>query len=202
MVHSLIERGKEAAAKAEVSHNCSFRVGDARELQDIDGNFELVLCLYDVVGSFVREEDNMAILKSIVDKLQPGGYAVISVMSMSLTRIRAKHKASLQDDPNFLFSLPLSNNMETSGEVFDPEYFLLDETDGIVYRREQFIKGNQIPAEIVVRDRRYTLEEISHMVEEVGLEVIEARPVRAGKFNEAAAENIAKEIFVIARRPL
>ena len=50
--------------------------------------------------------------------------------------------------------------METSGDIFDPEHYMIDTDSGVVYRKEQFESGGLLPAELIVRDKRFTPEEI------------------------------------------
>ncbi|MBU1355373.1 MAG: GNAT family N-acetyltransferase [Candidatus Edwardsbacteria bacterium] len=196
-----IQKAKERAAIQKL-HSCSFYIGDVRNLDFDHTRFDVVLALYDVVGSFASEEENMAILRTIVNRLTPGGLAVISVMNMHRTEHNALFRASLRDNPEELFRLPPSSTMESSGNVFDPRYYLVDSYSGVVYRREQFSRGEQLPTEIIVRDKRYTRESIASLVRESGLEILNVRYVRAGQFDKEIDPVKAKEILVIARSPV
>ena len=49
------------------------------------------MCLYDVVGSFRDNEDNLRILRTVKSHLNNGSIAVISVMNMELTEIIAQY---------------------------------------------------------------------------------------------------------------
>ena len=57
----------------------------------------MALCLYDVVGSFPNEEDNLKILKAINKLLVPGGKIILTVMNMTLTRKLCKNKVKLKN---------------------------------------------------------------------------------------------------------
>ncbi len=197
-VASFIEAASKSATKEGLC-SCTFRTSDVRELNNDFGDFDVVLALYDVVGSFPDESDNRAILSTIASSLRPGGLVALSVMNMDRTDYNAIHVSVIHENPNALFSLPPSNTMEKTGDVFDPRYYLLDRSTGVVYRREQFTRGQHLPSEIVVRDRRYTKASITALVESVGLEVIVVRHVFAGRFDEEAEALKAKEILVIAR---
>jgi hypothetical protein len=135
--------------------------------------------------------------------MKDGGYVFISVMNMELTERRAKNWFSLSSDPDKLLSLPPSNIMEKSGNVFNPDYYLIDIDKKIVYRKEQFYKGEELFEELLVRDRRYTREEIVHMCSAVGLKVEWSRYVRAGHWDEPLdrESDQAKEILVMCRKP-
>jgi 2-polyprenyl-3-methyl-5-hydroxy-6-metoxy-1,4-benzoquinol methylase len=199
-VRSFIEY---AARRATDEHllGCRFQIGDARTFDVGQDNYDVVLALYDVVGSYPEENDNQAILDMLARHVRPGGHVVLSVMSMELTAKKAIHVASVRERPEALLRLPASTKMETSGEVFDPDYYLLDLDAGLVYRKEQFARGNQLPTEIIVRDRRYRKPQIEAMVRACGLDVLCSRYVRAGRFETETPADTAKEILVVARRP-
>jgi 2-polyprenyl-3-methyl-5-hydroxy-6-metoxy-1,4-benzoquinol methylase len=191
------------SAAAQVSKEIRFISGDCRS-KKIGEQFELGICLYDVIGSYADEHSNVEILQNLAGHIKEGGYVFLSVMNMELTERRAKHKFSLSSDPDKLLSLPPSDIMERSGNVFNPDYYLLDTEKGIVYRKEQFRKGEALFDELLVRDRRYTLEEITHMCTAVGLRVEWVRFVRAGHWDEQLdrQSDKAKEILVMCRKPL
>ena len=94
--------------------------------------------------------------------------------------------------------------METTGDIFDPDYYMIDKDNSVVYRREQFTAGQNIPAEIIVRDRRFLEKEIRAMCSEAGLDVVWTRFVSAGRWNDPLKEDDdrAKEILVLCRAPL
>ena len=93
--------------------------------------------------------------------------------------------------------------MERSGNVFNPDYYLIDGDTKIVYRKEQFQKGEELFEELLVRDRRYRKEEIVHMCIAAGLMVEWTRFVRAGHWDEPLdrESDRAKEILVMCRKP-
>jgi hypothetical protein len=47
-------------------------------------------------------------------------------MNMEFTERRAKHWFSVGTDPDRLLELPPSKMMEKSGEVFNPNYYMID----------------------------------------------------------------------------
>ena len=61
--------------------NIDFEVSDLRSYRS-DSQFDLILCLYDVIGSVPDHSDNLAILKNLHSCCKPGGFIVISVMNM------------------------------------------------------------------------------------------------------------------------
>jgi len=95
--------------------------------------------------------------------------------------------------------------METTGAIFDPAYLLY--FNGIYYRKEQFDTASwHLPAELVIRDKRYAVPELRALISAAGFEVLAVRPVQAGRWAREpaldAADPRAKELLVIARRPL
>jgi len=163
---------------------------------------DLVICLYDVVGTYSNEEDNAKILKTAYSLLKDGGIAVFSVMNFESTLERAIHKFSLEKDANILVNLPASKTMEKTGDVFNPEYYAVDTDTHLVYRREQFTEGRSLPAELIVRDKRYTMLEIQGLCESVGFEVLEKKYTNASdwRVSHAATSEKAKEILLICKK--
>jgi 2-polyprenyl-3-methyl-5-hydroxy-6-metoxy-1,4-benzoquinol methylase len=182
--------------------NVKFHNGDCRTTE-IGKQFELGICLYDVIGSYADEQSNFDILQNLARHIKDGGYVFLSVMNMELTERKAKQWFSPSSDPDKLLSLKPSNIMEKSGNVFNPDYYLIDNVKRIVYRKEQFRKGDELFEEFLVRDRRYTQDEIAQMCRTVGLEVVWTRFVRAGHWDEPLDRDSdkAKEILVMCRKP-
>ncbi|HNY39005.1 MAG TPA: bifunctional N-acetyltransferase/class I SAM-dependent methyltransferase, partial [Bryobacteraceae bacterium] len=139
-------------AEVRDDSRAQFVLGDARDLH-LEMKFDAVLCLYDVIGSYVDSEDNIRIIRSIRRHLRPGGKALISVMNFDLTYRKARHFFNLKKEPNRLLQLPPSTIMEKTGNVFNPDYYMIDEATEIVYRKEQFAEGSDLPAQLLVRDR-------------------------------------------------
>jgi 2-polyprenyl-3-methyl-5-hydroxy-6-metoxy-1,4-benzoquinol methylase len=202
---SLISVAKGKAK--EENAKCDFLCGDITGSRLPFGNseFDTVLCLYDVVGSYVDDSKNRQILENISSLLKAGGYAVISVMNLHLTEAHAKHTISLEESSKMLLELQASDTMEQTGDIFNPDYYLLDTRTKIVYRKELFSYDDSsshcLPIELIVRDRRYYMEEITTMCNDAGLEIIQKRFVNAGwqKDYEATGEK-AKEILLICRK--
>lgn len=172
-------------------------VDDCRYL-DLNIQADMVLCLYDVVGSFSDVKDNILILKNIFRHLKKGGVAFISVMNFELTNHIAKYKFSLKSSPNKLLNLNASNIMETTGDVFNPEFMLIDNDEHLVYRKEQFSSGRELPVELIVRDKRFSMEEIVDLCRSVGFTVEFAYYVSASDWNTQlfATDLHAKEILL------
>ncbi len=91
--------------------------------------------------------------------------------------------------------------METTGEVFDPEHYLIDRDTRIVYRKEQFEAGSSLPQELLVRDRRYTSDDIELLCRRSGLDVVWCRFVKSGAWDQSLPADDAKEILVLCRKP-
>jgi SAM-dependent methyltransferase len=203
----VLATGIDLAAKIDFVGNPSWRkVADARqELPMRDG--DLVTCLYDVLGSSANPDDDRAILRSIFEALRPGGYLALSVMNEEVVTARLPDSGRPGTQDEFLAaleSLPSSQTMETTGSVFDPNLILLYE--GVFYRKEQFLRpGSHLPAELVVRDRRFSLDSIRRVVVGAGFQIDILRPVQAGQWRREPAldptDSRAKELLVVAHRP-
>ncbi|MGN0137805.1 MAG: class I SAM-dependent methyltransferase [Candidatus Methanomethylophilaceae archaeon] len=192
-----------ATSKMDGLANIEFEVADLREYHP-DRTFDIVLCLYDVIGSFPEDSDNEAIMKTLASCCETGGYLAVSVMNMELTSYLA-HPSNVCDveaDPKVLFDLPPGDVMHKSGDIFNPDLYLIDTKTGLVYRKEQFGEDSSLPAEYIIRDRRYTAEEITGLVSRYGFDIIDHRYVLAGRWNESLGptDPKAKEILVIARK--
>jgi 2-polyprenyl-3-methyl-5-hydroxy-6-metoxy-1,4-benzoquinol methylase/GNAT superfamily N-acetyltransferase len=201
-VAASIDKARQSLDSA-TSGLARFHTGDCTTTE-ISGKFALGICLYDVVGSYADDRQNVAILMNLSKHIQPGGYVFLSVMNMELTDRIAKHRFSVVSQPDSLLKLPPSNRMERSGDIFDPDFYMIDDDTRVVYRKEQFRKGEELFEELLVRDRRYTEQEIRQMCSGAGLEVVWTRFVRAGHWDEPLerTSDRAKEILVMCRKPV
>lgn len=156
-----------------------------------------------VIGSYAEEEDNKTILRNIAANLKTGGRAVISVSNFAYLD-RTKCAEVDFGDPEAaakaIFALRPSRTMGTDGEFFDPNYLLVDVKRHLVCHKEQFASTTSaLPGEYLIRNRRFTLDEIVRWASECGLTVTNHRFVRAG-FAADYAESDGKEILVITRK--
>lgn len=198
----LIERARKNATDKGFPQ-MQFAVADCRDA-DLGRQFNVVLCLYDVIGTYADDKENARIVANIARHLQPGGVAVLSVMNLELTARRAKHLFSIAKEPNKLLGLKPSQTMEKTGDIFDPDFYMLDAETNVVYRKEQFGAGTSLPAELIVRDRRYRTNDIEKLCHDAGLEIVWARFVRSGHWEQQLEPDSdrAKEILVCCRKPL
>ena len=194
-------RKAESMVQQQNLSGTRFVEADCREVQ-LGERFDAAVCLYDVVGTYADREGNFLVLANLAHHLKPGGFALVSVMNLALTKRRARHVFSIEQDPGRLLELPPSDTMETTGDVFDPAYYMLDEDSSVVYRKEQFTMGSDLPTELIVRDRRFTAAEIAALCSDAGLNVVWTRPVRAGRWHQRLDEHDdrAKEILVLCRK--
>lgn len=200
-LENLVAKARENAATRNLDR-IQFGVADCREI-DLQRQFDLVLCLYDVIGTYTDDKENLRIAANISRHLKSGGRALISVMNLELTERRAKHFFSIAKDPSKLLTLRPSRTMERTGDVFDPEFYMLDSETKIVYRKEQFAEGSSLPTELIVRDRRYKQNDIEELCRKVGLQVLWSKFVRAGHWGSATERESdrAKEILVYCSKP-
>ncbi len=100
--------------------------------------------------------------------------------------------------------LPSSSTMEETGDVFNPKYILLDDRTKIAYRKEVFQCGSLLPDELLIRDRRFSKNEIASLCEKLGIEIQICGFVKAGNFKMAADpdNNPTREILVVGRKQL
>lgn len=176
-------------------------LADCRNV-NLEQRADVILCLYDVVGSFTDIDDNISIIKNIYNHLKLDGVAYISVMNFELTSQIAKNRFSFNSDPNALLCLPASDTMEKTGDIFNPEYMLVDDVEKIVYRKEQFQECKELPIEMIVRDRRFTKDEIVQLCSKVGFFVEYAHYVSASNWNDnlESTDLHAKEILLKCKK--
>jgi 2-polyprenyl-3-methyl-5-hydroxy-6-metoxy-1,4-benzoquinol methylase/GNAT superfamily N-acetyltransferase len=202
-VETLIDKARDNARQLSLN-NLTFIHGDCRNI-NLDVEFDAAICLYDVIGSFPNERDNTGTLENLVRHVKVGGLVLISVLNFRLTldQAKAEHKVNLYESTKTLLDLPPSKTMQDSGQIFNPDYYLIDNSTNIVYRKEQFDLSG-LPCELVVRDRRYLRDDFIKMCENAGLEMIFCKPVQAGKWSlePPLEENSpkAKELLYYGRR--
>lgn len=180
----------------------TFRPIDGRKKQLIEGKFDAVICLYDVIGSYRNKKDNISLLETIAAKLKKGGRAVISIMNMELTEHVAKHKVDIHQEPQQLLRLKPSNIMQRTGNIFNPDYFVLDPKEHLVYRKEQFDNDGLLSTEYVIADYRFKRDEFMDECERCNLTVISANYVKLGNWDTPlnATDKAAKEILVVVEK--
>lgn len=164
---------------------------------------KLILCLYDVIGLSYNDDVNHRILENIYNNLHDNGIAVISVMSMEYTmHLKPLYVDNIRENPQYIQDLPARNIMESTGEVFNPKYLLIDkQTPALVYRKEQFENGS-LPIEYIMVDRRYKKAEIEKLVTEFKFEILYSAYTSAGHFEKSysVTDDHAKEILLVLKR--
>lgn len=196
--HRLIQIAQRSCKRVP---NVKFAEDDCRRLKT-KARFDYAICLYDVIGSFREESHNRRIAENLYKRLKTGGKAAISVMNMDLTSALASNVTRIKDNPQALLKLKASNIMQSSGNVFNPEYFILDSESHLVYRKEQFERDGLLSSEYVIADYRYTSDEICSMLQEVGFKILESQYVQAGHWDTPLEPTNpkAKEILVIVEK--
>ncbi len=175
-----------------------FLVGDCRNL-DLGTQCDGAICLYDVVGSFPRDADNKAIVQGEASHIKPGGRLLMSVLNRGLVEEQAIHRGAIGDNLDALMKLQPSNTMQKTGEIFNPQFYFYDNFTGVIYRKEQFTLDDNIPWEPIVRDRRYTADELQLLCRSVGIDPVWTRHVRMGQWDDNLAANDpnAKEVLLL-----
>lgn len=199
----LIEKAKEKAKMNGLNEELflSFDI-TSNKLPFKEESFDCVMCLYDVIGSYADDNKNRAILKNIYRLLKKGGLALVSVMNMELTFGSAKHKFVLAESSKPLLDLEPSKTMQNTGEVFNPDYFLIDTEDNVVYRKELFSYPGDRSIASIVRDKRYYMDTISSICLEEGFNVLESSYVKANGWQKTYEYNDknAKEILLLIQK--
>lgn len=196
-----IDDARHKAVEQKIE-NVSFLRDDLRHTR-LGSKYENIICLYDVIGSFPDSRDNIKLVKTAYENLQQGGVFILSVMNMELTEklVKDENKLSVRNNPEALFRLKASSAMQNSGNIFDGESMLIDTDTGLVYRKEQFDSGSELSAEYVIRDKRYSMGEITKILTDTGFTVLESKYTSAGFTGSFAADdNHAKEILIVAEK--
>ncbi len=173
---------------------------DVRELK-LDKKADIILCLYDVIGSFPQEKENIKIIKAAKKNLKKDGIFICSVMNMELTQNICKYKFDIYKNPKELFKLKASQIMQQTGNIFNPDNFIIDEKSNLVFRKEMFKGDGFLDSEYIIRDKRYIKAEIISLLKKQGLNILESRYVRAGQFDKSLSpiDINAKEILLISK---
>lgn len=196
-VENNIKIAKSSMPNKDRGNNIEFIFDDCRYYSSPQ-QADAIICLYDVIGSYVNGKDNELILENICKNVKQGGTVILSVMNYELTSYLAKNKFSFAKQPNELLKLGASRTMEMTGDIFNPDYYIVDEDTHVVYRKERFEEGRELPIELIVRDRRYTLDEIVGLCEKQKLKLEFARYVNASNWEKElnATDYNAKEILI------
>lgn len=75
--------------KEEGLQNIKIQIGDCRYYTN-QRKASLVICLYDVIGTFATNDENKKIISTAYDLLNDDGYAIFSVMNYETTIANAK----------------------------------------------------------------------------------------------------------------
>lgn len=98
--------------------------------------------------------------------------------------------------------VPASDTMQKTGNVFNPEYYFLDDTTNLVYRKEQFHGDEGLQGEYIIRDRRYVKEELAEKLKNAGFKILDIYCTKLGDW-EVQLEDTdikAKEILAVCRK--
>ena len=175
--------------------------GDCRTWRG-DRRFRLVLCLYDVIGSFADDAENKKILSSIEENLADDGYAVITVANSDFAdkkHIEAVDAVNKEDLLRAVFRLMPTKAMATDGEFFESQS-LWDKKTGLFYHKEQFRdEEGGLPGEYLVVDRRFSAAEFEEWISQTSLRVVIKKFVRSG-FSMEYSRDTGKEILFVVKK--
>jgi SAM-dependent methyltransferase len=204
-VNSWVERVKNLAVEnadqiGQAGGALAVAWADARNLPPIEAA-PLVLCLYDVVGSSPEVEDAQNLIDGLFRVCTPGGSAAIGCMN-GMQMLRSISPSRFTSREPTLGELEPVNTMQKSGEVFDFSKMLFDPTNGILYRREQFYDEGRINHDCILKERRFSPAEITHMLHKTGFINVRCTSVRAGKWDFSATfDPDAPELLFTCLRP-
>ena len=122
---------------------------------------------------------------------------------MEVTRRLATHKVDdVRCNPQALLNLKASNIMQSTGNVFNPDYYLLDTSSQLVYRKEQFEMDGELSSEYVIADYRFTRSQIIEAFVQNGFRVLSADYVKLGAWNIPLSpdDNAGKEILLVVEK--
>ena len=205
-LNALKERGYKNVlgidrAVSEEGRNAGVIEGDCRTWSE-GRRFRLILCLYDVIGSFADDAENKKILSNIEKNLDDHGYAVISVANsdfagkMHVEAIDAENKEDLL---RAVFRLMPTKAMATDGEFFESQS-LWDRKTGLFYHKEQFRdEDGGLPGEYLVVDRRFSEAEFEEWISQTSLSIVMKRFVRSG-FTKEYSRETGKEILFVLKK--
>lgn len=179
------------------------------EIKDVidyipEKQYDVVLCLYDVLGSYSSWDDNVKIVNNIAKSLSGGGIAIISVMNLACT-LSLMPKSNIIDDIKTKFTrlikLPSSQTMQQTGDIFNGKLLLFDKKTKIIYHKEQFWIGDLLPKEFIIPDRRFYKEDLLELFD-LFFEPVCLTYVQAGHWDIPLEmdDSRAKEIFAVFRK--
>lgn len=204
-VDDWIRRAKRAESElheviAQKSGEARFEAADARNLPLMEGH-DLVVCLYDVIGSSPDIADARRVIQGLFRLCKPGASVVLGCMNgMQMARRIATH-CMVSDKPTLTDMKPLSA-MQRCGEVFNFEDMRYDPQSGVLYRREQFVEGDRVVRDLLIEERRFMPIEIVQLLTEAGFDGISVTGVRAGQWNfNNTFDPDCPEVVYIATRP-
>lgn len=196
-----IDFSKENIKSAQKAYNPEcFISGDVRSYK-FKEKYDVAIALYDVIGSFPNDKENLNLLKSIRKILNNKGILIISVMNMTYTKRKCWNVLEdIDDNIDALLKLQGTNTMQKTGDVFSGDSMLIDDKSGIVSRKEQFFSENSLPCEYIIRDRSYTIKGIDNLLQKAGFRVIDSYCFSAKNMSQEVDEISGKEIFVVAKK--
>lgn len=129
-------------------------------------------------------------------------YSRMDMKKHGWTKSIATNRCSIYEEPQRLLRLKASNIMQRTGNVFDPDYFLLDEESHLVYRKEQFESDEQLSTEYVIADYRFTIEEFASECTALGFKVRSISPVQLGHWDTPLdpCDIRAKEVVFVVEK--
>lgn len=204
-VEAWVKHVQEAATGAEdaiktAGGKLTVEQADARQ-PPLGESADLVLCLYDVIGSSESPEDAARIVRGLFRLCKAGGTVVLGCMSgtqllRGLPADRFVLKDPVRDD------LQPVSAMQNCGEVFDFSKMFYNAATGVLFRREQFTREGEVVEDSLLKERRFLPSEIVGLLRAEGFVEPRSFSVRAGRWHfDAPFDAAAPEVLFVAQRP-
>jgi SAM-dependent methyltransferase/GNAT superfamily N-acetyltransferase len=162
---------------------------------------DLVLCLYDVLGSSPLVRDAEGLADSLFQFCRPGGVLVLGCMSGTQVIRGLSQMRIVTGRPNLNDLDPVSITQRCR-EAFDFTKMAYDPHTGVLYHRESIETNGTVVLDKIVEERRYLPAEVVDLLRAAGFVDVSMCTVRAGKWDFSAPfDPDAPEVVYTANRP-
>ncbi len=193
-----IRKGNSKDGIAAAGGKLFYEVLDARDIPPRE-SADLVLCLYDVIGSSERPADAVSIINSLFRVTKPGGFVAVGCLN-GIKNFRNGCKY-IQDEPVKEVLLPI-DSVGNPKELFDFAKMAYNINNGVLYRHEYYSNDKNIQFDELVKERRYLPVEIIEILKNAGFVEVKAYSVKAGKWQLDDLFDVElPELLFICKRP-
>lgn len=119
-----VEAARDRAADADVADRVTVTEGDMRELDDLEGRYDLVTSFWTSVGYFDRE-GNRRVFEGLYDRAAPGGVVALELTNKEGVLANYEESSVVPEDDGFLAERreydPETSRMEATQHSVDTE---------------------------------------------------------------------------------